>query len=140
MAANTRGFTLIELMIVVAVVAILAAIALPSYSDYVRRGRVPQATNALSAARVQLEQFFQDTRDYSAAGGPCNPGPPATSQDFAYVCGNLTATTYTITATGAGTMAGFTYTINQNNAKATTATPSWGTSANCWIIGSSGAC
>ncbi len=46
------GFTLIELMIAVAVVAILAAVALPSYQDYVRRGNIPEATSALGQGRI----------------------------------------------------------------------------------------
>ena len=51
-----RGFTLIEVMIVVAIVAILATIAMPSYRDYLRRGQVPEAMTYLSDYRVKLEQ------------------------------------------------------------------------------------
>jgi type IV pilus assembly protein PilE len=120
-----RGFTLIELLVTVAIVAILAAIALPSYSDYVKRGKIPDATSALSNGRVTMEQWFQDNRTY--VGATC----PSSTTNFAIGCA-LAASTYTITATGAGSMTGFTYTIDQTGAKATTASP-WNTNATCWV-------
>src|ERR1051326_6623594 len=52
------GFTLLELVFVVAIVAVLAAIALPNYADYVKRGRIIEATTALSDARQRTEQQF----------------------------------------------------------------------------------
>src|ERR1700676_1856845 len=64
---RARGFTLLEVMIVVAIVAVLAAIALPNYSDYVKRGKIIDATSKLSDARVHLEQWFQDNRTYAGA-------------------------------------------------------------------------
>ncbi len=63
-----RGFTLIELMITVAIVAILAAIALPSYRDYILRGQVVDATNGLAGMRADMERFFQDNRTYATTG------------------------------------------------------------------------
>ena len=55
---------MIEVMIVVAIVAILAAIALPNYADYVKRGKIIEATSALSDLRTRYEQFFLDNRTY----------------------------------------------------------------------------
>lgn len=125
-----KGFTLIELMVVVVVIAILASIGIPSYNDYATRGKLVEGTSALSDGRVKMEQFFQDNRTY--AGGTC----PAASTNFTYVCSNLSATTYLITATGVGNLSDFSYTIDQANAKQTTALKTgWGTvPANCWIM------
>lgn len=131
-----KGFTLIEVMIVVAIVGILAAIALPSYQDYVTRSRISEATSTLASQRVLLEQYYQDNRTYV---GGC---PVQTLPNFTFGCGATpTTTAYTITAAGAGPMAGFTYTIDQNNARATTTAPAgWGTNANCWAIRKDGSC
>jgi type IV pilus assembly protein PilE len=135
----TDGFTLMELMIVVAVIGILAAIGFPSYNDYVTRSKIAEATSALSDGRIKMEQFFQDNRRY-------DPGvAPAATTYFTYALSPApTLTTYTLTATGIGSMAGFVYTINQNNAKQTTAAPAgWAAAAmpaNCWITKKGGAC
>lgn len=121
------GFTLIELMIVVVVIGILASIGYPAYNDYITRGKVAQATSGLADGRVKMEQYFQDNRTYS--GGPC----PAATEYFSFACSNLSATTYTITATGIpANLVSFSYTINEANTK-TSNTP-WGNGASCWII------
>jgi len=54
-----RGFTIIELMIAVAIIAILAAIALPAYNDYIQRGKLTEAFTGLADFRVRMEQFYQ---------------------------------------------------------------------------------
>jgi type IV pilus assembly protein PilE len=142
---RNSGFTLIELMIAVAIVAILAAVALPAYTDYVTRGKIPQATNNLASMRIRLEQYFQDNRTYV---GACVDGTSASlpsPDSFTYTCpiGNLTANTYTVVATGTGSMAGFVYTINQDAARITTGLPSaaWGTApVECWVVRKGGGC
>lgn len=139
MMKEQTGFTLVELMIVVAVVGILATVAIPSYRDYLIRGRIPEATANLAGKRVQMEQFYQDNRTYVGATTICPD--TATSQYFDFTCTGATATAYTLTATGKNSMAGFTYTIDQSNAKATTAVPSdWTVNATCWVTGKGGVC
>ena len=136
------GFTLIELMVTVAIIAILASIALPSYSNYVIRGRIPQATNNLATMRVQLEQYFQDNRTYVGACAEDTVAPLPAADDFDYTCPTLEEDTFTIVATGNGSMSGFTYTIDQSNTRTTTAVPEgWGTApVACWVTGAGGAC
>ena len=136
-----RGFTLIEVMIVVAIVAILGSIALPSYRDYLTRGKFPEATSQLASAQVRMEQWFQDTRTY--VGAPVCAAGALTSQHFTFACNITSATAYVITATGTGSMNGFAFTIDQGGSKATSAVPTgWSQHSpnNCWIARKGGTC
>jgi type IV pilus assembly protein PilE len=149
---NTKGFTLIELMIVVVVIGILGAVAYPSYVEYVMRSKLAEARAELSTMRVRLEQYFQDKRTYTGAcvGGTVAPLPSPSQPNFVYSCtvlpALLTDTTYVVTATGtasAGT-AGFQFTIDENNVRQTTQVPSnpsgWVTSTTCWVRAKGGVC
>ena len=131
-----HGFSLIELMVVVAIIGILTSIALPAYTDYVIRGKIPDATSALSTRRIQLEQFFQDNRTYVGAPG-CTASSTA---NFSFSCTTQTASQYTIEAAGTGQMSGFSYTITETGAKASTLGGTWSGSGACWLTSKSGTC
>lgn len=97
----------------------------------------------LASKRVQMEQYFQDNRSYDAAATPC-VADLATSS-FTYACSIGSSSTYTITASGTGPMAGFSYTINQSNARTSTiASPAkagWQTATqNCWVTSKGQSC
>lgn len=134
-----QGFTLIEVMITVAIVGILLAVAVPAYGDYVTRGRLSEAFTALGGAQPAAEQFWSNNRTY--VGFDASPGFPAASANFTYALSNATASTYTITATGTGKMDGFVYTIDESGTHATTGSPTgWGTNSACWVDHKGGAC
>lgn len=136
-----KGFTLMELMIVVAIVSILASIALPSYTDYITRSRIPDATSALANKRIQIEQYFQDNRTYAQAPA-CAPDT-TTSSLFDFGCSVATATAFTLDATGkaAGSMADFAYSIDQAGVRKSTITAyGWSGSTTCWVTKKGGVC
>jgi type IV pilus assembly protein PilE len=142
------GFTLIEVMIVVAIIGILSAVAIPAYRDHVIRGKLTEATANLADMRMKLEQFYQDNRTYvgACAAGTIAPLPSGASATvFSYSCPTLTATAFTVQAAGiAGQgMTGFTYTINQANTKSTTGVGAdWSATlpASCWVMKKDGSC
>jgi type IV pilus assembly protein PilE len=130
--SSAGGFTLIEVMIVVAIVGILAAAALPLYNDYVRRSRIVEATSGLSDARTRMERHFLDNRTY--VGGCKNVEGSWAHKSFTVTCA-ADALTYSLTADGAGSngMGGFKYQVNQDNVKSSEGPGDWGSSKDCWI-------
>jgi type IV pilus assembly protein PilE len=143
-----KGFTLVELMIVVAIIGILSAVAIPAYSDYVLRGKITEASTQLAGTRVKLEQFYQDNRSYGSTATACGVAMPtgAEVKYFTYSCNwgaGATDQSFTISAIGIATQGtgSFVFTIDQSNAKATTGVPTgWTTSASCWVSKKDGTC
>ncbi len=127
-----RGFTLIELMITVAVVAILAAIAIPSYSEYVLRSRRAQAKADLVEVAQQLERFHTVQNTYAGMTLPFTQSPrDGTSRYTISLSGNPTASAFTLQAvpgTGQDKDKCGTLTLDQAGRK----TPNAATVSGCW--------
>ncbi|WP_035053167.1 type IV pilin protein [Andreprevotia chitinilytica] len=131
------GFTLIELMIVIAIMGIILAIAIPRYQDYVLRSKLVNAINGLAAVQSQMEQYFQDNRTYLSIGTfttPCASG--IKYGDFAITCSVSDAVSYTLQAKSTtGQDSGFIYTVSNTDTKSTQYGPAWGSTAvtgSCW--------
>lgn len=132
---SSKGFTLIELMIVVAVIAIIAAVAIPAYSDYVTRARRADAKNSLLSIEILQEKWRANNVSY---GSLSDIGVSSVSPDGYY---NLSITTtavsgatpsnYTVTAAPTGTQASDTqcgsFIITDNGVSATASHL-----AECW--------
>lgn len=138
--SSTSGFTLIEVMIVVAIIAILAAVAYPSYRDYVIRGRLADGTSGMAAMRAEMERHFQDNRTYGTVGAfvsPClRPAAQRTFGDFVVDCNPAPAaasTTFTLRGQGSGVTNGFIFTVDQLDVRTTVAPGSWPSGA-CWLV------
>ena len=118
---RSRGFTLIELMIVVAIIAILAAIAYPTYVNYITKTRRAAATACLSEYANYMERYYttnlrydQDTSSTPVAN-PISTTPPTVTLDcareqqtganYTYTVSGLTAMAYTMVATPTGVQA-----------------------------------
>lgn len=129
--AGQRGFTLIELMIAVVVIGILSSIALPNYTDYVRRSRASAALAEMASFGARMEQFFLDNRNYGAGGcGVANPTVP----DYAFGCALTNGGQgFTLTATAQINNEGV-YTIREGNQRATTTFKGGSVAKTCWVI------
>lgn len=127
MAVRTRpaGFTLIELMIAVAVVAILAAIAWPSYANYVLRSKVRLAQGDLAALVASVENHRQRTLSYPTAQGTAQFrgwSPGSEPGDFAFDYRPLPGSGFAVTATwqGGGKLSGCELVLRTGNVREST--------------------
>ena len=138
---HVAGFSMIEMLIVLAIIAILGTIAYPSYKDKVYSGRRSDARTALSDLATRLESYYAKTNTYATAtigtGNATDVLPAAlTSQGYytlAIDAANTTATTYSITATPTGVQAGdtrcLTLIINSLNVRTVKGTAP---ATSCW--------
>lgn len=133
-----KGFTLIELMIVVAVAAVLAAIAIPAYQDYVTRAKRADAKDALLAVQLAEEKWRANNTTYTALmsnlGYPGDTAQDSADDHYKVTVTNATGTTYTITAVPQGTQATndtecANFILDQNDTKTVSGT---GSADNCW--------
>ena len=103
------GFTLVELLIVIIIIAVLAAIAIPSYQNYVTKSKIKEAQSNLIALSLSAENFYQRSLNFptaSLANTPAIKGSDAfktwnnSSDAFSYAYASTDGSDYTFTATG----------------------------------------
>lgn len=118
------GMTLIELMIVVAIMGIIAAIAYPNFTDYVKQGRRADAMGELMKLQMAQEEYRLRNTSYASLA---DLGFTSSSEFYTFSASDLGAETYTLTATAKGAQASdtacATMSINQNDQK---------TPTTCW--------
>ncbi len=126
-----KGFTLIELMIVVAIIGILAAVAIPAYKDYTVRARFSNVVNGTNSIKVSMSECIQD----NGAIAPCDTiaelglNAPILDANTASIA--ITAVTGIITGTGATAAGGFTYILTPAVPAAGDTAMVWGTTGTC---------
>ena len=132
---SSAGFTLIEVMIVVVIIGILAAIAYPSYQEHVRKAKRADAQAALMELSQFMERHYTATGNYSGAALPFAAAPKDggnKSYDLAFAAGSPTANSYELEAIPTGSMANDkcgTLTLANTGAKGQDAGASM---ADCW--------
>lgn len=105
-ARRARGFSLIELMIVLVIIGVLSAIAYPAYQDYVRRANRSTAQSFMMTIAARQEQYLLTNRSYAATTGALNlTAPSETNGRYTFAIALPTPTSYTITATVVGNQA-----------------------------------
>lgn len=135
MAPKARGFTLMEVLVAMVIIGVLAAVSLPAYHNYVTRSRLTEAFSSLSSVQPLAEQYWANNRTYVGMS------VPSASTNFSYALTASSTSSYTVTATGAANMTGFSFTIDQAGNRATTGVPSgWTSSATCWVAKPDGSC
>ncbi len=146
MKYRNKGFSLLELMVVVAIASLLAAIAYPSYMGQIRKSRRSEAAIALETMAQAQERFYSRFRTYTSlvaapdpcAGPACGLGQSSNSSEHDYygLTANGNATTYTLTATANGSQIKDTdcrtLTINSVGVKSGASASGGDTTDICW--------
>ena len=135
--SNSKGMTLVELMIVVAIIAIIGLIAFPSYEEFMRKGRRADGKNKLMEIASRQERFYSDTGGYGTLavvmGSATVDSDDGYYQVSATVGAGLRPQTYLLTATPQGGQSGDTkcgnLTLDQAAAKGTSGPD---TDGKCW--------
>lgn len=131
-----KGFTLIELMITVAIMGIILTIALPAYSDYILSAKAQEGRMAILSQKVRMEQHYLNNNTYMGACDKGSAAEPAILKNFKISC-STQEQTFTLTATGLG----FTYAVDQSfNQRTITAPKGWKTGEGCLISSKGDSC
>ena len=118
---GNRGFTRVESIVAIAVVAILASLALPSHGNSVRRGRIVEARTELAAFGIRMEQSYQTHGGYGESS--CAAALP-TGSHFVFSCTLLNGgQNFRGSATGRNQMAGYVYIIDDQGRVTADSTP-----------------
>jgi len=135
---RSHGFTLPEVLMVITILGLLAGIALPTYQGYIQRSTLTEAFDTLSAFRLRMDRAFNDSGNYGTDA--CAVNTPAATANFGFTCDLTDAGQgYVASATGAGRMAGYAFTVDDNGVRITTAFPDSAVPASCWLS-KAGAC
>lgn len=129
------GFTLIELLVTLGIAAILAGIAIPSYTQFMTRGYLAEGQNDIAGFGLAMEQVYQNTNRYDTAGS-CAVANTGTAL-FAFTCvAAAGGQSYTVTATSRGklTAGHYVYTLNSLGERGTTKFNGATSTAGCWLL------
>jgi type IV pilus assembly protein PilE len=130
---DQRGFTIVELAIALTVLVLLAATAVPVFTDYLRRSKLTDAFTTMATYRTRMDHAFQDENSYGVDSACAIPAPPASSY-FSFVCKlGEDSNSYVLTASGIGGMDGYAYSIDDGGNQRTTAFPGAVVPATCWL-------
>ena len=131
---SQKGFSLVELLVAVTIIGILAAVAIPNYSNYTVESKLKAAHAALMDTRTAFEQSYMDNKVYT-----CSNINLIQASGFTTTC-NSSGQAYTLTAAGNnGTdVAAFTFTVNEQNSK--TSSKGAVTNNGCWATKANGSC
>lgn len=122
-----KGFTLIELMIVVAIIGILAAVAIPSYQNYTVKARFTEVINAVGPFKLAVEECWQSSSDITLCDAGSNGIPAALANTGAITSLGVADGVITVTpATANGIVAGDTYILTPSNTAGAVAAPQAG--------------
>lgn len=114
---KNSGFTLVELMITIAIVGILSAVALPAYDNYVVQSKIPESFKVMTEFALKMEQSYQDNNNYG--GVNCSIASP-TSDNYTYACTtNSVGQGFTIESTGVNKLAGYSFSLTEAEVKTT---------------------